>query len=58
MLPFRVTVELQAMELRGYYTFPKAPALLLNIIFRKHVGAGGSYPTAEMESVYSTVPAD
>ena len=41
---------------RWYSAFPKAPALL-SVINRTLVG-GWSYPSAEVQSVYSTTPAD
>ena len=63
MLPLRARVDLGAMAMKGYSTFPKAPTLLephhqiFNVISRTLVG-GGSYPSAEKQSVYSTAPAD
>ncbi len=47
MLPLRARVDLGAMAMKGYSTFPKG-----------HSFGGGSYPTAEVQSVYPTAPAD
>ena len=51
------------MAMKGYSAFPKAPALLEphHQIVYCHIQdtrRGGSYPSAEEESVYSTAPAD
>ena len=47
--------------MKGCFAFPQSPALLtirlFSVISRTLVG-GGSYPTAEKLSVYSTAPAD
>ena len=43
--------------MKGYSTFLKAQGLELNVIAGGHA-LGESYPSAEMQSVYSTVPAD
>ena len=53
MLPLYVRVDLGAMAMKGYSTFPKDPGHLLG-----GYGCGVSYSTAEMQSVYSTVPAN
>ena len=64
MLPLWATVDLGAMAIKGYSTFPKAPALLEphHQIIYCHIQdtrwGGGSYPSAEKQSVYSTAPAD
>ena len=53
-----------AMAMKGYYIFPKTPALLepyhqiFCVISRTFVRDGGSYPSAGKQSVYSTAPAD
>ena len=59
VLPLRTRVELEAMAMKGYSAFPKAPALLKphHHIWTLVIG-GGSYPSAEVQSVYSTAPAD
>ena len=49
--------------MKGYSTFPEAPALLEphhQIVLVSYPGhsLGGSYPSAEKQSVYSTAPAD
>ena len=49
--------------MKGYSAFPKAPALMkpLYQIFLSHVRTligRVSYPSAEMQSVYSTTPAN
>ena len=56
------------MAMKGYSAFPKAPTLLephhqmkFCDISRTLVRGGGgerSYPSADMQSVYSTAPAD
>ena len=51
------------MAMKGYSAFPKAPALLErhHQIVYCHIQDtrwGGSYPSAEKQSVYSTAPAD
>ena len=59
MLPPRVTMELEAMAIKEYSAFLKAPALqsltirLFNVITRTLVGK--SYSSTEMQSVYSPV---
>ena len=63
MLPPQARVDLGAMAEKVYSAFLKSATLLepqhqiFSVIFRTLVG-GGSYPSAEMPSVYSTVPAD
>ena len=63
MLPIRSRVDLGPMAMKGYSALPKAPALLepfhqiFSIISRTFVGVG-SYPSAEVQSVYSTALAD
>ena len=53
-----------AMAMKGHLAFPKAPALLkshhqlFSVINRTLVGGGGSYPSAEVQSVYSTAASD
>ena len=62
MLPLRVRVDLGAMAMKGYSTFPKTPALLeslirvFSIISRTFVGR--SYSSTEMQSMYSLARAD
>ena len=49
------------MAMKGYSAFPKAPALLepqhCLVSYTGH-SLGGSYPSAEKQSVYSTAPTD
>ena len=64
VLPLWARVDLGAMVMKGYSAFPKAPALLEphHQIVKCHIQdtrwRGGSYPSAEVQSVYSTAPAD
>ena len=56
-------MDLGAMAMKGYYTFPNAPASLEphhKIIYPGHslLGGGESYSSAEKQSVYSKVPPD
>ena len=46
VLPVQAWVDQGAMVMKGYSAFPKA------------LGVGGSYPSAEVQSVYSTAQAD
>ena len=54
------------MAMMGYSAFPKAPALLkphpqivlCHIQDTRFLGGQGSYPSAEVQTVYSTAPAD
>ena len=64
MLPLRARLDLGAMTMKEYSAFPKASALcwnltirLFSVIYRTLVG-GGCYPSAEIQSVYSTAPVD
>ena len=65
MLPRQARVDLREMGMKGYSAFPKAPTLLephRQIVYC-HIQdtcwkGGGSYPSAEVQSVYSTVPAN
>ena len=58
------TLDLRAMIMNRYFAFSKAPALLESChqIVWYHIQDtawwGGSYPSAEMQSVYSTALAD
>ena len=62
VLPHRVRVDLGVMSMKGYSTFPKAPELEphhqmgFSIMSRTYYRE--SYPTAEVQLVYSTVPTD
>ena len=65
VLPLRAKVDLGAMVMKGYSAFPKAPALLEpdHQIVWCHMQDtrcwdGRSYPSVEMQSVYSTAPVD
>ena len=64
VLPLQMRVNLGAMAIKGYSAFPKAQHYwsltirLINVISRTLIwwGGGGSYPSAEMQLVYSTAP--
>ena len=62
VLPLWACVDLGAMVMKGYATFPKAPALLgvtirwFNVISRTLIG--DLTPHVKTQSVYSTAPAD
>ena len=63
VLPLRVRVDLGEMAIKGYSAFSKAPALLEphhQIVWchNQDTRWGGSYPSTEKQSVYSTAPAD
>ena len=63
MLRLRARVDLEAMAIKGHFAFPKASELLKphNHIVQCHIQDTcfrGFYPSAEKQSVYSTVPAD
>ena len=63
MLPFWATVDLGAMAMKGFSEFPKLlyhwnlTIRLFSVICRTLIGGGGgSYSSAEVQSVYSTAP--
>ena len=56
MLPFRARVDLGTTAMKGYSAFPKAQTSLG--VISGHSLGGGSYPSAELQSVYSTALAD
>ena len=64
VLSFRVRVDLEAMAMTGCSAFPNAPALLETsrsdclVSYLGHTLRVGSYPSAEVDSVYSTAPVD
>ena len=63
MLPLWARVDLGVMAIKGHFAFLKTPALLEphHQIIRLHIletRYGRIYPSAEMQSAYSTVPAD
>ena len=65
MQPLRAREDLEAMTMKGYSAFLKAPALLEPYyqfvkchIRDTHWLGGESYPSAEKQSVYSTAPDD
>ena len=62
VLPRWARVDLGAMAMKGCYIFPKAAALLEPyhqcLVSNPGYSLGGSYPFAEVQSVYSTAPAD
>ena len=62
-LSFPARVDLEAMVMKVYSAFLKAPALLkphhwIVLCYIQDTRWGGSYPSAEIRSVYSTTPAD
>ena len=63
MLSLRAQVDLGVMAMKRYSAFPKAPALLEPhqlIVYISYPGhmLGESYPSAEIQSVYSAAQAD
>ena len=65
VLPLRVRVDLEVMLTKEHFTFPKVLELephyqmQFSVTFREVVGGEGeSCPSAEMQSVFSTAPAD
>ena len=56
-LPLWVRVDLGAMAMKGYSAFPEASASDCLMSYPGH-SLEESYPTAEMQLVYSTAPAD
>ena len=58
VLPPRVRVDPGVMARKGYSTFLKAPRWAIRWFNVRTFVEGASYPSVEMQSVYSTVPAD
>ena len=63
VLPLQARVDLGAMAMKRCSIFPKAPALLEphHQTVKCHIKNtcwGGGYPSAEVQSLYSTAPAD
>ena len=62
MLTLRAREDLEAIAMKEYSAFPKAPDLLElhHQIVECHIQDthGGGYPSAEMQSVYSTASVD
>ncbi len=64
MLPRRARVDLGAMAMKGVLYSPRPQHYrdltirLFSVIYRTLVGGGVSYPSADVQSVYSTAPAD
>ena len=64
MLQRRARVDLGAMAMKGRSIFPKPQHYwdltirLFSVIYRIFLLGGGSYPSAEVQSVYTTAPAD
>ena len=60
VLTLRVTVDQETMATKGYSAFPNTPTLqephhpIVLCHIRAFVGWGGSYSSAEKQSVYST----
>ena len=58
VLRFQARVDLEAMTMKGCSAFPKTLILtnrLFSVISRTLIGGGGgSYPSADLQSVYST----
>ena len=59
VLALRARVDLGAIALKRYSAFPNAPALRSDCLvsYPGHQ-LGGSYPSAEMQSVFSAAPAE
>ena len=62
MLPFQVRVDLGAMVMKEYSTFPKSPRLephhqAVWYHIQDNCWGGRSYASAEMQWVYTTGPA-
>ena len=63
VLPLRARVDLEVMAMNVYAAFSKAPALLkphhqIVLCHIQDTRCGESYLSEEMQSVYSTAPAD
>ena len=63
MLPFGARVDLGMTAMKGYSAFPKVPASLephhpITLCHIQDTCWGGSYPSAEVQSVCSTALAD
>ena len=60
ILPLWVRVDMRAMKLKGYSAFSKALRQEPHhqVSYPGHLLRWVSYPSAEMQSVYSTAPAD
>ena len=63
VLPLWAWVNLGAMAMKGYTTFSKAPGLpepyhQIVLCHIRTLVRGGSYSSAEVQSVYSTAPSD
>ena len=63
MLPLWARVDLGAMTIKGYSTFPKAPDITGTspsdcLVPNLGHSLGVSYPSAEVQSVYSTATAN
>ena len=66
MLPLQVRIDLEAMAMKGIlhilqsFGITRASPSDCSVLYPGHqfVGRGGSYSSAEMQSVYSTAPAD
>ena len=59
----RIRINRGAKAMTGYYPFSKSPRFQPNHQMvlchtRTLIGSGGFYPFVEMQSVYSTAPAD
>ena len=63
MLPLRTRVDLGVMAMKGYSASPKLQhhwniAIILFSVISRTLVVVGSYPSEEMQSGYSTAPAD
>ena len=64
MLQFRARVDLGVMAMKGCFAFLKAPASqethhqICLVSYTGHSLGAESYPSAEVQSMYSTAPAD
>ena len=56
-VPFQARVDLGAMAMKGCSAFPKAP-VSMEPQLRTLIGGGGSYHPTEVQSAYSTAPAE
>ena len=58
MLPLQARMDLGAIAMKGYSTFPKAPAFLEPHLHPEHSLVGRVLPSAEKQLMYFTAPAD
>ena len=58
MLPRRARVDLGVMAIKGYSAGLLEPRHQIASVISRTLVGDGFYPSAEMQSVYSTPPAD